>query len=63
MEANAEMMQMMLNSCRDKTVSKSHNSPQLTQAEGQAFQNCLTKFFETPNHIMTAMQSMQGGMQ
>jgi len=63
MEANAEMMTMMLQSCREKTISKTHSSPDLSQQESQQFQYCLTKFMETPNHIMSAMQQMQGGMQ
>jgi len=64
MEANAEMMHMMMTVCRDRTLKKTHNGPELAAQEKTEFQNCLLKFFETPNHIMSAMQSMQqGGMQ
>ena len=59
MEANAEMMHMMMTVCRDRTIKKVHNSNELAPQEKTEFQNCLLKFFETPNHIMSAMQSMQ----
>lgn len=64
MEANAELMHTMMTVCREQTLKKTHNSNDIGQDEKKAFQNCLLKFFETPNHIMSAMQSAQmGGMQ
>lgn len=65
MEANAELMHTMMTVCREQTLKKTHSSNEIADSEKQAFQNCLLKFFETPNHIMSAMQSasMGGGMQ
>ena len=59
MEANAELMHMMMTTCRDRTIEKSHTSNTLSSTEATHFKNCLLKFFETPNHIMSAMQQMQ----
>jgi hypothetical protein len=61
MEGNAEMLSGMLTLCREKTLKKSHTSDQLSADEKKQFYNCITKFFETPNHIMSALQGMQGG--
>lgn len=58
MEGNAEMVSNMMKVCRDKTLKKGHSSDQLADAEKTAFNNCVMKFFEAPNHIMSAMQSM-----
>jgi hypothetical protein len=58
-EANAEMMTAMLDICRSKTLQKSHAAEQLTAGEKTQFYNCIYKFFEAPNHIMSAMQNMQ----
>jgi hypothetical protein len=61
-ESNAYMLEGMLALCRDKTLKKAHSSTDLSGDEKKQFYNCVSKFFETPNHIMTAMQSMQGPM-
>lgn len=61
-EANLTMMSKMLSVCREKTLKKNHSSDQLTADEKKQFQNCVLKFFETPNHVMSALQAM-GGMQ
>jgi len=63
MEGNAELVHTMMSVCRDRTLKHSHGSAELTNTEKQEFQNCILKYFETPNHIMSAMQSMGGGMQ
>lgn len=66
MEANAELMHTMMTVCREQTLKKTHNSAEISSTEKSEFQNCLLKFFETPNHIMSAMQAQaqsQGGMQ
>ena len=56
------MTTQMVQVCKEKTMKKSHNSPDLTEAEKIGFQNCVQKYFETPNHIMSSVnQSMQGG--
>jgi len=60
MEGNAEMLSGMLNLCREKTLKKSHASGDLSADEKKQFYNCIVKFFETPNHIMSALNSMQG---
>ena len=58
MEGNAEMVSNMMRVCREKTLKKSHNSDQLSETEKTQFNNCIMKFFEAPNHIMSAMQQM-----
>ena len=62
MEGNAELVQTMMSVCRERTLKKTHTSGELSANEKKEFQNCILKYFETPNHIMSAMQSM-GGMQ
>lgn len=62
MEAQVTMTTQMVALCREKTLSSKHNSGELTDGEKTAFQNCIMKYFETPNHIMAAAnQQMQGG--
>jgi len=63
MEAQVVMTTQMVQVCKEKTLKRTHNSDQLTDAEKTAFQNCVMKYFETPNHIMSTVQGqMQGGM-
>jgi hypothetical protein len=63
MEGNAEMLSGMLNLCREKTLKKAHSTGDLSADEKKQFYNCIVKFFETPNHIMSALNSMQGQQQ
>ena len=58
MEGNAEMVSNMMRVCREKTLKKSHSSDTLSDSEKTQFNNCIMKFFEAPNHIMSAMQGM-----
>ena len=60
METNFEMMAAILNTCREKTIKKSHSTETLTSDEKSQFNNCVVKFFEAPNYIMSAMQSQMG---
>ena len=62
MEGNAEMVSNMMRVCREKTLKKAHSSETLSDAEKTQFNNCIMKFFEAPNHIMSAMQGMGGQM-
>lgn len=64
MEAQVSMTTQMVSVCKQKTLSTKHTSEQLAAGEKSAFQNCVMKYFETPNHIMGAMQGQmgQGGM-
>ena len=64
MEGNAELVHTMMTVCRERTLKKSHTSAELSATEKTEFQNCILKYFEAPNHIMSAMQTMaqQGGM-
>ena len=55
MEGNADMVSNMMRVCREKTLKKSHSSDQLSDAEKTQFNNCIMKFFEAPNHVMSAM--------
>lgn len=57
MEAQAELMHAMMTVCREQTLKKSHGSTEISANEKKEFQNCLLKFFETPNHIMSALAS------
>lgn len=50
----------LIETCKEKTISRKHNSDQLSESEKTAFMNCCTKYFETPNHIMAVIQQ-QGG--
>lgn len=64
MEANMNMLTQMLSVCKEKTMKRSHTSKQLSDAEKQAFSNCLSKFADCPNVVMMEMQAMgqqQGG--
>ena len=62
LEGNAEMVSNMMRVCREKTLKKSHGSDQLSDTEKTQFNNCIMKFFEAPNHVMSAMQGMGGQM-
>ena len=55
MEGNAELVHTMMSVCRERTLKRSHTSDQLSPTEQKEFQNCIMKYFETPNHIMSAM--------
>ena len=59
MESQTDMMTGILNICRERTIKKSHSSSELSASEKKEFQNCLLKFFETPNHVMSVMQKQQ----
>ena len=60
MEAQAMLTTQLIETCKNKTISKKHNSAELTEAEKTAFMNCCQKYFETPNHIMSVMQQAGG---
>jgi len=63
-EANITLMSKMLSICRDKTIKKTHSSDTLSADEKKQFSNCLMKFFETPNHVMSGLNALGGpGMQ
>ena len=62
MEAQVTMTTQMVQVCKEKTIKKTHSSDQLSDSEKTAFQNCVMKYFEAPNHVMSSVnQSMQGG--
>ena len=54
MEAQSEMISGVMHVCRDKTLNKSHNAASLTQTEQTQFTNCVLKFMESPNIIMSS---------
>ena len=63
MEAQVAMTTQMVQVCKEKTMSSKHSGDQLSDAERTQFQNCITKYFETPNYIMNSVnQQMGGGM-
>ena len=59
MEAQAEMMTMMLTVCRQKTQKTSHSSDKVSDDEKRQFSNCIMKFMEAPLHLQQATQGMQ----
>jgi hypothetical protein len=59
MEAQADMMQMMMTVCRNKTQKTSHSSDQISGDERKQFTNCIMKFMEAPLHLQSAMQGQQ----
>ncbi len=60
-EFNMQLMDEMMKTCKEKTIQKKHSANSLSADETKQFKNCLLKFFETPNHVMGALNSM-GGM-
>ena len=52
MDANMNMLTGMLSTCKNKTMKLDHRSSNISEAEKQAFQNCLQKFSEAPNIVM-----------
>lgn len=61
MEGNAELVHTMMTVCRERTLKRTHNTGELSSTEKSEFQNCILKYFEAPNHIMSAMQGMAQG--
>jgi hypothetical protein len=59
MEAQADMMQLMMSICRNKTQKSSHTSPNISEDERKQFTNCVMKFMETPMHMQKSMQDSQ----
>jgi|TARA_B110001450_G_scaffold240948_1_gene250055 hypothetical protein len=60
LEAQINMTTQMTAICREKTLKPNHNSEQLSDAERTAFSNCIQKYFETPNHIMSSVNQQMG---
>jgi len=56
MEAQSELIAGVMTTCRAKTI-KNHSSPSLSQSEQTEFQNCVMKFMEAPQIIMSAVQN------
>ena len=61
LEAQITMTTQMTQICREKTMRPNHGSDQLSEAEKTAFSNCIQKYFETPNHIMSSVNQGMGG--
>ena len=59
MEAQGDMMQMMMSICRAKTQKPSHSSGDIDANEKKAMENCLKKFMEAPMHLQSAMAGQQ----
>ena len=56
LEAQADVMQMMMNVCRAKTQKTTHSSENVSEDEKRQFSNCIMKFMEAPMHLQQAMQ-------
>ena len=48
LEAQADMMQLMMSICRNKTQKTAHNTDNISADEKKQFTNCLLKFMEAP---------------
>ena len=59
MEAQGDMMQMMMSVCRNKTQKPAHSSDSISADERKQFTNCIMKFMEAPMHLQQAMQGQQ----
>ena len=55
MEAQVNMTTQLVQVCKERTLNKRHSTEQLSDAEKIAFQNCVRKYFETPNHVMSSV--------
>lgn len=51
MEAQGDMMQMMMSVCRSKTQKTSHTADSISADERKQFTNCIMKFMEAPLHL------------
>ena len=58
-EAQGDMMQMMMSVCRNKTQKPAHSSDSISADERKQFTNCIMKFMEAPMHLQQAMQGKQ----
>jgi len=63
MEAQVNMTTQMVQVCKEKTLLKKHTTDTLSESEKTAFGNCIMKYFEAPNHIMSSVNSQQMGGQ
>ena len=62
LEMQANMMQMMMKVCADKTIGKNHSGADLSSSEKTQFKNCIIKMIDAPKYIMPAMMDgAQGG--
>lgn len=61
LEAQVQMTTSMVQMCKNKTLGTKHTSDQLSEAERAGFTNCITKYFEAPNHIMGSINANMGG--
>jgi len=57
LEAQMQMTTKMVEVCREKTLGKNHSSTQLTAAEQEQFKNCVIKFFQAPQYIVSTVEN------
>ena len=55
-EMQADMMQMMMSICRNKTQKTTHSTASISDDEKRQFTNCFMKFMETPQVMQKALQ-------
>ena len=58
-QANIALVQAMTKICGEKTMQRKHKSNSLSSTETTEFKNCVLKFMEAPQTIMTAFQQIQ----
>lgn len=52
MEMQVAAMSNLLAACREKALSRTHTTRELSAGEKQAYQNCLQKFGDVPAIVM-----------
>ena len=58
-QANMALVSAMTKLCSEKTIAHKHKSADLSSTESAEYKNCVLKFMETPQVVMTAFQGIQ----
>lgn len=58
-QANMALVSAMTKLCTQKTLATKHKSADLSASETSDYKNCVLKFMETPQVVMTAFQGIQ----
>jgi len=62
MEAQSELIASVMTTCRTKCI-RGHSTNTLSQGEQTQFGNCVMKFMESPQIIMSAVQGQNPNQQ
>ena len=58
-QANIALVTAMTKICGEKVLSNKHTSNTLSSTETSSYKNCVMKFMEAPQQVMTAFQNIQ----